>query len=182
MSKSVDELTLNDIGNSIVEHGGIMEDIYLLIKKIDWNNPEYEINEAFNKLILIPDDDLSLLIMPMMDKMCWYNSARVLKEIGFPRVKNVIPELLVWLQDMNWPGAEIIAELLLSADNGVIKHVKEILLTDDDIWKYWVLERLVAKWNKEWIKQLEPELLNLTQKNDDEGVNELAINILNKLK
>lgn len=52
---------------------------------------------------------------------------------------DVIDRLFVWLQDMNWPGAEIIYDYFLSCpyDNWIKsfeRKVREALSEDDDEW------------------------------------------------
>lgn len=39
--------------------------------------------------------------------------------------------LMEWIQDMNWPIAEEVAELLLTFPNEIVPIVKDVLITDD---------------------------------------------------
>lgn len=55
----------------------------------------------------------SIFIMPVMNKRIWHNCAKILEDKNDKELKPYFPVLLQWLQDMNWPGAEIIFNRLL---------------------------------------------------------------------
>lgn len=115
------------------------EQVRELVKKLDWNNPQSDIDHAISSLTTIDDDNIRMLILPELDKNLWANAAVVLKKIGYPRIKHIVPELIEWLQDMNWPGTNTIIELLGTVDTKVlIPHVAEALIKaredDDDMW------------------------------------------------
>ncbi|MEH7349612.1 DUF5071 domain-containing protein [Gottfriedia acidiceleris] len=57
----------------------------------------------------------------------------------------LLPNLLEWIQDMNWPIAKEIAKLLLNFPSEIVPYIKNVLQSDDDIWKYWCLYELVMK-------------------------------------
>ena len=57
----------------------------------------------------------------------------------------ILPELLEWVQDMNWPVAEPMVELLLQYPNELTPLVDEVLRGDDDMWIYWCLVEIVPK-------------------------------------
>ena len=52
----------------------------------------------------------------------------------------LLPGLLEWIQDMNRPIAEEIAELLLTFPKEIVPLIKDVLVTNDDVWKYWCLK------------------------------------------
>lgn len=62
---------------------------------------------------------------------------------GYPAVEPILPELLEWIQDANWPVARVLAPFLGSIGSPLIPHIRKILATDDNIWKYWTLSYLV---------------------------------------
>jgi hypothetical protein len=62
---------------------------------------------------------------------------------GYPAVAPIIPELLEWIRDCNWPVARIIAPFLATIGAPLIPHIRTILETDDNVWKYWALSYLV---------------------------------------
>lgn len=73
-------------------------------------------------------------------KDVWDNCAKVLASYPDETLKYCSHELLVWLADMNWPGAEIIFQRLIEFKDvellsTFITHcVKEALANDDEFW------------------------------------------------
>ncbi|WP_339194956.1 DUF5071 domain-containing protein [Solibacillus sp. FSL R5-0449] len=57
----------------------------------------------------------------------------------------LLPKLLEWVQDMNWPVAEPMVELLLRYPNELTPLVEEVLRGEDDMWIYWCLVAIVPK-------------------------------------
>lgn len=51
-------------------------------------------------------------------------------------IKPTVPDLLVWLQDLNWPVAQPIALFLLNFIDEITNEILKILQTDDEVWKY----------------------------------------------
>ena len=97
----------------------------------------------------------------------------------------LIPELLTWLQDGNWPVATPIAQLLLEDPQILLTHLTPVLLGDDEVWTYHVLNQLVAKMPLEIMNETTPLLERLAStyhSEDEEGVRELALHLLKKLE
>lgn len=65
-----------------------------------------------------------------------------LKTLSFEQLKPIIPDLLEWLQDMNWPIARPIADILKPFADRLTPEIIKILKTDDGMWKLWVLINL----------------------------------------
>lgn len=105
----------------------------------------------------------SNLLAPSGDKSDWDNEAIRIVNLGYPAVAEHLPELLVWLQDMNWPGARTIAEFLVSIGIPLVPHILKILNGDDEDWIYWILIELVSKWDRETVAPLEPVLMRFAQ-------------------
>ena len=59
--------------------------------------------------------------------------------VGFPGIDPILPQLLMWLQDLNWPVAYEVLELLSDADAEIVPHIKTILASQDGAWKYSLL-------------------------------------------
>ena len=100
--------------------------------------------------------------------------ARMLVELGYPTVAAAIPHLMIWLQDGNWPVAQIIAPFLASIGKPSIPEIKKILHGNDDIWKYWILTLVVMELNAADVKELEPELKLLAQTESLEELDVIA--------
>jgi hypothetical protein len=74
----------------------------------------------------------------------------------------LLPGLLEWIQDMNWPIAAEIADILVTFPKEMVPHIKHVFSTDDDIWKYWCLVYVVKKFSKEDKELLRAELIRLS--------------------
>jgi hypothetical protein len=82
--------------------------------------------------------------------------------LGYPAVAPIIPDLLEWMQDYNWPVAQVLAPFLATIGEPLLTEIRRILATDDDVWKYWILIRIVAT-SPALAEQLRPELSRLAQ-------------------
>lgn len=58
---------------------------------------------------------------------------------------SLLPDLLVFTQDMNWPVAPGILEILLTFPKEIVPHVHAVLSSDDDNWKWFILHFLVIE-------------------------------------
>jgi len=111
-----------------------------------------------------------------------------LSKFGYPYYKPILKELFVWIQDMNWPVARVIAPLLIKAGKDIVPEMKNILLTNDDAWKYWSLTQVVRQMpdliQKEIVTEILPELqriaLNPTESEVVEELDIIAKEILKK--
>ncbi|RNC85662.1 MAG: DUF5071 domain-containing protein [Balneola sp.] len=66
-------------------------------------------------------------------------TAESLKNYSYSEIKNIIPELLEWVQDMNWPVSVPIADYLISIFEHLSSYFIEILKGEDQIWKFYCL-------------------------------------------
>lgn len=103
--------------------------------------------------------------MQPLSKSYWDGAAEVLVNLGYPRVKMILPGLLEWIQDLNWPGAERIAAFLSEIGDPLIPHVKNVLRNhhDDEEWILWILEFIVDNWSTRQILQIQDELDQLSK-------------------
>ncbi len=70
-----------------------------------------------------------------------------------------IPDLLEWLQDLNWPISYTISKVLSkSYQDELIPYFEDIFKTNDDIWIYNCLRYIYNYLNIEDIKKLKPIL------------------------
>jgi hypothetical protein len=90
-----------------------------------------------------------------------------------------ISELLEGIQDMNWPNAERIVEILKPISKQSLPYVKLVLNSDDTVWKYWVLNQLVCNWPKDLVMEIESDLIDMSIKFDvEEELDLTALRIL----
>lgn len=88
-----------------------------------------------------------------------FESIEKLKKLKVSEINNLIPQLIEWIQDFNWPIAKDIISILLIADDDILlSEIRKILQSDDNIWKYWCLRKLVKKKDKKFIFALKKDL------------------------
>lgn len=155
------------------------------IQNLSSEAPKYLQDYAVSQLVYLENSKLHLLLQPM-SKSYWKNAAIVLKKIGYPRVKAIIPELLEWIQDMNWPGAQEIVDLLITIDDEIVPYVKKVLRSGEGIWIVWLLSEVVSTWDKNLMKQIKNDLYDLSITLDNnliiEGVDIQAMRLLYESK
>ena len=71
--------------------------------------------------------------------------AKAAVDAGYPRVESILPELLEWLQDYNWPVAHVLAPFLASIGDPLVPHVRRILESEDETWKYWMMDCIMKE-------------------------------------
>jgi hypothetical protein len=87
--------------------------------------------------------------------------ARAITTLGYPAVAPVLPELLEWLQDGNWPVARALVRLLTSVGEPLLPLVREVFSSADGAWKYWCIELFVRALPRPVAGHLRPELQRL---------------------
>ena len=81
--------------------------------------------------------------------------------LGWPGVQPVISELLEWIQDYNWPVAHTLAPFLASVGRPLAPYLRPILEGDDDVWKYWVIDAVLANAPDELVEEFTPLLVRI---------------------
>lgn len=108
---------------------------------------------------------------------------RAIVALGYPAVAPIIPRLLEWMQDLNWPVAQELHPFLASIGAPLAPEVRRILETDDETWKFWILGMVVAE-SAELAALLRPELGRLaahpTPDEREEGLHKVARAILDE--
>ncbi|SRR6266480_1966528 len=64
--------------------------------------------------------------------------------LGWPAVEPIVSQLLQWLQDINWPVAHVLAPFFAEVGAALAPHIRRVLETEDDVWKYYVIQAVVA--------------------------------------
>ncbi|MCX8534542.1 DUF5071 domain-containing protein [Chryseobacterium luquanense] len=67
------------------------------------------------------------------------SNIRKLKKLSFEEIQPIIPDLLEWLQDINWPILNDVADVLEPFSDKLTPYLMEIFKTNDGMWKYWIL-------------------------------------------
>ena len=65
-------------------------------------------------------------------------------------IECIIPDLLEWVQDVNWPVADAVVYILLQHKNVVEKYLLDLLKQDntDEIWKHNIIQYLLWEWEE----------------------------------
>jgi hypothetical protein len=110
--------------------------------------------------------------------------ARALVEMGYPGVREVLPEIFEWLQDGNWPVFSVLAPFVASLGRVIVPHVKHVLGTNDEVWKYWVLCAVVRLAPSEVVDEIRSELQRIsarpTQGEAEEELDAIAGELLER--
>ncbi len=69
--------------------------------------------------------------------------------LGFPALNPILPELLVWMQDLNWPVAQDLAPLLAQAGVEIVAPIKSIFVGGDLGWTYFLIVGVLPHVNNE---------------------------------
>ncbi|QGK75192.1 DUF5071 domain-containing protein [Flavobacterium sp. SLB02] len=103
-----------------------------------------------------------------------------LKQHSFDDIQPIVPDLLEWLQDINWPISQPIAEFLLPFSEKIAPEIVKILKSKDEMWKYCILMAFGKNIkNTLVLKEINRIAENPTQDEIDDGVNEIANEINN---
>lgn len=107
--------------------------------------------------------------------------AKNLKNYSYSEISPIIPQLLQWIQDINWPVAKPVSEYLISINENISHEILDVLKTNDQIWKYWTISIFGRITNDELIRN---EIIriarNPTKSEITEEVNEIAKEIIQK--
>ena len=136
------------------------EESYDYIKKLDWNLDRKIQLKAVEEIKSLCDFDYSLLIQPL-GKQLWENSAAILCSIDNKLLdRQIILGLFDWIQDLNWPGADIVFAYLKAQ------------LSNHNIYAVWKdkLQQAIDQQDYDWLTNLKM-LMDKTrdEKSTDDG-------------
>lgn len=99
--------------------------------------------EIIDYILHSTDFDLKRLILPLYDKSLYDKSVRIICKLDDQKIISMLPDLLEWFEDMNWPGTTLLAERLNAIPRKNIEPYLQIALKkasdkSDEIWYYWL--------------------------------------------
>lgn len=98
------------------------------------------------------------------------------------QVVAVLPQLLCWLQDINWPVAPYIIKRLSQLDAVLAGPVLVVLGSNDEMWKYWIISNLLPFATAEVCHAVYPRIKEIavmpTKSEVSEEVNLVAAELL----
>lgn len=113
------------------------------------------------------------------------DSAERAVECGWPGVEPVIPQLLEWLQDYNWPVAHVLAPFVARIGDPIVLYLRPVLDGDDLLWKYWIIVAVLGEAPLTVVEQFRPDLerlvMDATPREAEEELPEVARIVLDRL-
>ncbi|WP_339235796.1 DUF5071 domain-containing protein [Paenibacillus sp. FSL R5-0517] len=115
-----------------------------------------------------------------------FEAVRKLNEFGNEELKGIIPELMEWLQDGNWPISEPVEDLLLRLGEDLVPYIKDVLQTQDPQWEYFILVGLIDRLPVSHLSMLRSDLVRILESptHDEilEELDEVIVELLEKMK
>jgi len=108
----------------------------------------------------VANHDLSLNACIPKTKHDIYSVLRA-QTLGFPAIRPILPELVQWTQDANWPVFPNVAKLLATAGPEIVPLIADVFESNDGTWKYFILERLYPLLAEDNVTALEPAIRRL---------------------
>ncbi|MDT9719781.1 DUF5071 domain-containing protein [Paenibacillus sp. ClWae2A] len=115
-----------------------------------------------------------------------FEAVRKLSEFSDVELKVIIPELMEWLQDGNWPISKPVEDLLLRLGEDLIPHIKDVLRTQDPQWEYFILVGLIDQLPISHLSMLKTDLVRILESptHDEilEELDEVILELLEKIR
>jgi hypothetical protein len=89
-----------------------------------------------------------------------------LMQLDDDEIEAIIPDLLIWIQDMNWPVSQLIALVLIVHRKLTEKYLLDLLKPEqrDNIWKYNIITQLLMKWpSKAYDPRIIAEIIRIAE-------------------
>jgi uncharacterized protein DUF5071 len=109
-------------------------------------------------------------------------NAKVLVSFGLPQLEPVLPRMLEWLKTRGSPVESIMSEFFVQAGEASVPVVRKALASRHDLLKYSVVSNVVAKWPREAVSRVAPELLSLATGSGFYGTDLIALRLLTEYK
>lgn len=105
-------------------------------------------------------------------------SARSLVALGYEAVEPVSKEMLDWLKVIRSPVASVMSDFFISLGVKAVLPVRRALRSRNETLQYSVVLNVVAKWPREAIEALKPELQTLATNAGAYGTDLIALRLL----
>ena len=89
-----------------------------------------------------------------------FSGMEELRKLSDEEIAPVIPDLLAWMRDMNWPVAKEMPDLLAPHQKVLIPHIIEILQPEQSEcdWKTYIIWDLLPLLDEKYFSMLKPSL------------------------
>ena len=90
-----------------------------------------------------------------------FEAVEWIKNADISQVELMLPKMLVWTQDSNWPMCRTVSKLLPRFESLLVPYIIDILNYDDDTWKWHLICCTLTYFSPEFIEQIRPALLRI---------------------
>ena len=117
-----------------------------------------------------------------------YDPERIqrVSQLDQEKLKILLPYLLIWIQDINWPNAGKIAPLLIAGEKEIIPEIEWVLKGQDDIWKGNCIRHILMHLSPEIVQPLLPILKRIAENPSEnekaEEIDEDAADCIERLR
>ncbi|GFZ91571.1 hypothetical protein GCM10008018_42300 [Paenibacillus marchantiophytorum] len=113
-----------------------------LLAALNWHRSQEDQDLAVQELIKYKDEIIHNLISET-SKEQWLNVIRIIDKLDISYQINAVPQMLLLLADLNWPGALPAVEIMKRLEIDSIKYYIEDTLRradkeNDTIWIAWI--------------------------------------------
>jgi hypothetical protein len=130
-------------------------------------------------------------LKPPAHKGDW-EAAKAIASSDWSEVSHLMPELLDWTQDGNWPVAKELLPFFAAHGREIVEEVRAILVGQrlgdgappgrpDWEWIWFLLEDVVPHWPESVVRSIEPELRAMPTTGVYAEIGEMAARILARL-
>lgn len=94
-----------------------------------------------------------------------FSGMEELKMLSDEEIMPILPELLEWMKDMNWPVAKEMPELLSKHQQVIIPCIIEALQPEqlESDWKYYIIQFLLPLLEGKYLNKLKPCLERIAE-------------------
>lgn len=90
------------------------------------------------------------------------SNIETLRTIEIEAAEPILEPLLEWMQDLNWPVAQELIEVLPRFYQGLTPHIEKVFQSNDPEWIYWTL-LMMKGFPKEGIMLLKDDIFRLAK-------------------
>jgi len=91
-----------------------------------------------------------------------------LDKLSDEEIAPLIPPLLEWLQDYNFPIAKDVLQILKRREDIVVPHILTVFEGEDTMWKYWMMELLIPSFSPAHQAEMKGALQKLMSPNSSD--------------
>lgn len=110
-------------------------------------------------------------------------TANKLIDIGLPDIEPTLPYMFQWIQDINWPVAQVLVDYFSTLGSVIVPEIRRVLSTDDGDWKGACLS-VVERMDRDTLVALRADLKEIaerpTQSEIDSGVDSRCRKLLRR--